>query len=226
MPKYTDDDIFDDGAPQVAKGFDRGIDYLDIAAKLKKGLKKNYKVLQDTESTANAKRFAGSRVIYIIIALLQLKNCSRISEAIVATKKFSVSKNLNERVVVKIAKSEKDLIDRKTKDKIHTKPRYRDMVFPVDLVDTKIFKYIVKTKYWTKFCEFDSPRKRVLDFLLGHYECNTHSLRYAGINYLLNVEKRDMNVVAKFVGHANVNQLVLYTQTKALDEIFDRKIVV
>ena len=50
-------------------------------------------------------------------------------------------------------------------------------------------------------------KKRVLDYLLRYFECNTHSLRYACINYLIYEKNLPLNTVAKLVGHVGLNQL-------------------
>lgn len=44
-----------------------------------------------------------------------------------------------------------------------------------------------------------------------NFECNTHSLRYAFINHMINVEQLPLNTIAKMIDHANIDQLVLYT---------------
>ncbi len=64
-------------------------------------------------------------------------------------------------------------------------------------------------------------KQRVLDFLLTNFKCNTHSLRYAFINYMLYEKKVEMTLVAKFVGHVDVSMLVRYSQNKNADNIFD-----
>nr|AVL93357.1 putative integrase [Zamilon virus] len=207
-------------AVKIKKGFDRNINFMKIKKKLLRALKVNCAIVNDKEESDYNKRISTTRIIYIIIALLQLRNCSRISEAVAAIKKFSVKKNLNERVLVKIAKSEKRIVDRKTKEVYETKPRYREMIFPLAWVDKKLFKKIIKDDQWAKFNNNKEPRKRVLDYLLNNFDCNTHSLRYAGINFMLNEKKVPMNIIAKFVGHVNTEQLVTYTQHQALDDVF------
>jgi len=64
-------------------------------------------------------------------------------------------------------------------------------------------------------------KRRTCDYLLRGFDCNTHSLRYACINYLLYDQKKEMAIVAKFVGHTGIAQLVRYTQLKESDKIFD-----
>ena len=64
-------------------------------------------------------------------------------------------------------------------------------------------------------------KKSICKYMNRKFNCNTHSLRYAFINYFLYIEKRPIPDVAKFVGHANINQLVTYTQRKNCEQIFD-----
>lgn len=43
------------------------------------------------------------------------------------------------------------------------------------------------------------------------FECNTHSLRYAFINHMINEHKMPLNTIAKIIGHANTNQLIIFS---------------
>lgn len=56
-------------------------------------------------------------------------------------------------------------------------------------------------------------------FLTRHYGWNTHSLRYALINYLAIEKKTPINLVSKLVRHKNMNQILTYTQNKHVDEL-------
>ena len=67
----------------------------------------------------------------------------------------------------------------------------------------------------------DKIKKRVLDHLLKYYSCNTHSLRYAYINFMIYNQKNEPSLVAKHVGHSNLNQLIRNTQNKQADKLFD-----
>jgi len=72
-----------------------------------------------------------------------------------------------------------------------------------------------------KLINSDSLNVAICKYMIHNFKCNTHSLRYASINYMLFKQKKSMCVVAKFVGHKNINQLVTYTQQKKCDQIFD-----
>ncbi len=197
--------------PKISQGFDRGIDYIDI----KKKLISKYNEIQDTiikldtdsKDYDSKKRIWNNKLIYCIISLIQLKNGCRIIEACKAIKLFFKDNDFKSKVVVKIAKSAAG----------GKKARFRKIAFPnwieFELTDDLInYLSLIRTV---------NLKQRVLDFLLKEFKCNTHSLRYALINYMLYVKKIEMGLVAKFVGHVNVNQLVTYTSNKNADGIFD-----
>lgn len=206
----------------VEHGFDRGIDFNVIKDKLIK----EYEIIRDQDvELDNEDKFYDRRkkmlihkMIYCIVALIQLRNGSRISEAVNAFKQFISKDNFNNKVLVKIAKSESTKYKKNTKEKFKTKARYRKIMFPIDWIeidnndDIKIYSDNIQNK---------KLQKRVLDYLLKYFDCNTHSLRYAFINHMLFDLGKEMAVVAKFVGHTNVQQLVTYTQQKQTDKMFD-----
>jgi hypothetical protein len=202
--------------PVVSKGFDRGVDYLPMKNKL-------IKKFDERSSKFLKKDFflkAGYAVTYLMIAMIQLRNGSRVGEAIAAFHEF-YNEGYTEKAVVKIEKSDRKFTD-KDGNPI-TKCRYRHMIFPINWFDAEIFdKVFAKlSKTHDKFIKTKINRHRILDFMQYHFSVNTHSLRYAFINYMLYVHNRPANDVAKFVGHTNTNQIVTYTQRKNCDQIFD-----
>jgi integrase len=208
---------------EINQGFDRGVDFKSIKEKLINDLDRNYENLQ-TEQDLYEKQCILNKLIYIMISLVQLRNGSRISESCNAMLKFMNTEDLTQKVHVKIAKSEGMKYNNKTKKKKMSKARYRKMMFPLDWINKDLFDDIKKQKP-IALCVKDSLlRQRVRDYLLKNQNCNTHSLRYACINYLIYDEKRPLNDVAKFVGHSNINQLVTYTQNINTDKIFDLNI--
>jgi integrase len=206
--------------PDIARGFDRNVDYKIMRKQLINSLMKELENLKT--ATDKTQRIVIHRIIYNLIAIIQLRNGSRISEAVDAMCKFNDGKKYNERMIVKIAKSETIKYKKDTGEQYTTKKRYRKIIFPKNWFDFTLIEpilddintYILNIKPLRL-------RKRVLDYLLKYHKCNTHSLRYACINYLLYSKKLEMGIVAKFVGHSNVNQLVTYTQLKNTDKIFD-----
>lgn len=213
---------------EIAKGFDRGVDFNDIKEKLIKDFKDT---LEDKLPRADDKyteKILCNRLVYCIIAMIQLINGSRISEACKAIIKFFELEEINDetRVVVKISKSEKLQYNRVTKKKYLSKARFRKMRFPNWIDEGEVDMLKIHTKYVKDCLGIDELllRQRVRDYLLKNFECNTHSLRYAFINYMLHDKQKPMNEVAKFVGHKNTNQICTYTQNKNVEKLFDMDI--
>ncbi|HEX4044820.1 MAG TPA: hypothetical protein VHZ76_04060 [Gammaproteobacteria bacterium] len=200
--------------PKVAVGFDRGVDYENMRGRLTKNIKELHKSYNE-----DPKKITLKRIIYSIIACIQLRNGARISEAVVAFCLF-IKKGAKHRVTVKISKSDGIKVnpDGTRKQK---KIRYRELMFPISWIDYNLFELVKKSKCARKLIETGRLKKRVLDYMLINFQCNTHSLRYAFINYMIYIENKPLNDVAKFVGHINTNQLTTYTQTKNTNKIFD-----
>jgi len=209
--------------PDIERGFDRNVDYLVMKRRLLKSLKKTMKNLGIVGP--KMKRILMNRIIYCLIAIIQLRNGSRISEAVTAMRLFIEADNFTDKVTVKIAKSETLKYKKDTGEQYMTKRRHRRIMFPMDWFDAnKILPILKGVNSYILHIKEDRLKKRVLDYLRKYHKCNTHSLRYACINYLLYIKKLEMGIVAKFVGHSNVNQLVTYTQLKNTDKIFDMDI--
>jgi integrase len=203
----------------ISRGFDRDVDYEDMKNKLISDMSTTFNNYNQLEPKYRGKkRICINRLIYIIIAMIQLRNGCRISEAVEAFRTF-VESGINDKAIVKIAKSESIKYDKKTQEKYITKPRYREIMYPVNWIENKEIIELLKKNMVTINHKF--LRKKVLDFMLTNYKCNTHSLRYAFINFMLNDKKCDMATVAKFVGHSDLNQLVRYTQLKKTRQLFN-----
>ncbi len=207
---------------KIAKGFDRGVDYREMKDKLIEGTKTIIsdieKIVDESPKSQYKKLNLRRKYIYTVISIIQLRNGSRISEAVNAFELFLEKGHLLEdKVNVKIAKS-KSTKYKKGGEKMKTKTRYRKIIFPLNWIDS-IYD-IENIRGYLEDYE-GNINKRVLDFLRMTYGCNTHSLRYAYINYMLYTEKKEMTVVAKFIGHSNINQLIRYTQCKESDKLFD-----
>lgn len=206
---------------EVAKGFDRNIDYLPIKDKLIKHYNNLILKLDNLDHTKDtyerSKKVVLANLIHTIIPMIQLRCGSRISEACNAFLIFCEN-GFDKKVTVKIAKSEG--IKYNKGKKYVSKPRYRHMIFP-DWIDIKNIEKDICER--VKDIKKDRLKKRVLDYLLRYFECNTHSLRYACINYLIYDQKLPLNTVAKLVGHVGLNQLTTYTQQKNVDKVFDIK---
>jgi len=205
---------------ELSKGFDRGIDYEPIKDKLIQHYQKlvdKLNSLDDADEDVYVRKMnlVLGNIIHTIIPMIQLRNGSRICEACNAFILFC-KKGFDKIVAVKIAKSES--VKYKKGKKYTTKARYRNIMFPdwIDISDLET-KIIDRAKTLPIY----RLKKRVLDYLLRYFECNTHSLRYACINYLIYEKKLPLNTVAKLVGHVGLNQLTTYTQQKNVDKVFD-----
>lgn len=218
------DDVFDvdnsDLEYEIARGFDRGVDYLPMKNKFIDEynlLLNKLENIDDNDCSSVVKTIRiKKRIVYLLISMIQLRNASRISEACDAIKYFDIRDAYNTKIIVKIAKSES--IKYKNGQKIVTKPRFRKMIFPTDWLTSFNRDYIRDALH---HIPFNRLKKRVLDYLLLNHKCNTHSLRYACINYLIYDMKRPLNDVAKFVGHVDLSMLTKYTQQKNCEKIFE-----
>lgn len=204
----------------IAKGFDREIDYKSI----KERLINEYNIVcdklqglsQENKSYNYDLRVLTNRKIYLLTALLQLKNGSRIIEACKTIKIFIKNNDLTKKVKVKIAKSE-CLKRGKDGKEFVTKKRVREMTFPkwINLdIDKNIQEHLDRIT-------ITQLKQRVLTMLIRDFKCNTHSLRYSFINYMLYEKKIEMGLVCKFVGHVDVSQLVRYTTLKNTQNIHE-----
>jgi len=130
------------------------------------------------------------------ILVLALVNGLRISEAIESYYMWLESNGAESRFNVKLAKS---------------RDRYRLCIVPgifdkVDLAATK---------------NLPRPRKQALNnFSRRNFGFNTHSLRYAFINYLLS-RGVDVPLVSKIVGHKNLDTILAYIQSKRAQETLE-----
>lgn len=210
--------------PKLIQGFDRGIEFSEIKDKLVDEYDKINDILiglKKRRGNKPKKMRLLNRLIYLMIAMIQLRNGSRISEAVEAVYKFLNSDNLAEKVIVKIAKSNSLKYKKDTKEVYHTRTRYRNMIFPANWLKIELIDHI---KNRLNNLDTDRLNKRVLDFLLRNFKCNTHSLRYSWINFMLYEKKKEIGIIAKIIGHSNLNQLVRYTQNVQADKIIDEDI--
>jgi len=196
-------------------GFDRGVDYEEMMNNFKKRINKVYDKYMDKKADINIKR-----LVYLVVASIQLANGSRISEAVKAFILF-LKYGIKSRVTVKVSKSGA-LKVMKNGEKKRTKVKGREMQWP-PWVESNIYQLLKDHKEGLikKIIDAGTLKKRTLDYLLINFNSNTHSLRYAFINHALYVWKRPINDVAKFVGHANTAQMVTYTQAKNANQLFD-----
>ncbi|MCX8166208.1 MAG: hypothetical protein N3D79_06460 [Acidilobaceae archaeon] len=163
-------------------GWDRGVDYEVMYKRLAKAVTKA----------------EGVGRCYAAIALTQLRNGARISEAIDAFMAFILSGG--EIVEVRVGKKRKE--------------EYRVMKIPPVILESRVREEcreltIVHGKLL---------RDRVRWWLRKHFNVNTHSLRYSFITYAL-MRGLDFAVVARMVHHANPSLLQRYVQRRVADDL-------
>jgi len=133
---------------------------------------------------------------YLVIALIQLRNGSRISEAIRSFKEWVRSSKTE--IYVRVSKK------KRVEDRLMIIPseveQYRlTCVELLDISDKAI-------------------RERVRATLYYYFKTNTHSLRYAFITYLL---RSGVNpaLVSKLIRHSRLDTLMHYIQVKESDRV-------
>jgi site-specific recombinase XerD len=137
---------------------------------------------------------------YLIIALIQLRNGSRISEAIRAFKEW-VKSNRTE-LYVRVSKKKRE--------------ETRLMIIPSEVAHYRL-QCVDLIGVSDK-----ALRNRVLATLHYYFKWNTHSLRYAFITYLL---RNNVNpaIVSKLIRHSRLETLMHYVQVKEAESVL-RKI--
>jgi site-specific recombinase XerD len=137
---------------------------------------------------------------YLAIALIQLRNGSRISEAIRAFKEW-IRSNRTE-IYVKVSKKKKE----ETRLMIIPNEIIHYRLYCVDLIDVNDIVL----------------RERIRATLHYYFKINTHSLRYAFVTHLL---KSNVNpaIVSKIIMHSKLDTLLHYVQIKHSEDVL-RKI--
>jgi len=162
------------------RSWDKGVDYIAT-----------YELI-----LRNIKRLQYPSRCYLVIALIQLRNGSRISEAVRAFKRWLLTGN--QEIYVEVSK------------KKH--PEARLMIIPRDIME-----------YRNECLELSALedkvlRERVRWALYYYLKLNTHSLRYSYITFLL---KEGVNpaLVSKLIRHSRIDTLLRYIQLKESDRV-------
>lgn len=215
VPKKSDTDSEEENKKipkKLVSGFDRGVTFSTIQENLIKEHKNVIASIDDKVKIDKPIKVLVNKIIYLTIAQIQLANGSRISEAIDALKEF-INNGTDKKVIVKLAKSHTIKII--NGEKKETKTRYRNIAYPnwwvldIDLIKDN------------PSLENDTLRMSAFHYLHKNFKCNTHSLRYAFINHMIYHEKKEPALIAKFVGHSNLNQIIRYTQHIESEKLFD-----
>jgi hypothetical protein len=174
--------------------WDYGLDYKDTYKKLIndiKSIRKEFK--QGNINTNKVKAFAN-----LITGLIQLRNGSRIGEAVSAINNFinDFSKNITEVLVQKQKGNSKN---------------YRKVILPEEITLNDL-------EYVKSYIEYRQGNKKnfiisLCRYFQEHYKFSTHALRYAWISFMA-LKNVPAQVIAKITGHKTLDILLHYTQKK------------
>ena len=137
---------------------------------------------------------------YDVILLVQLRNGSRIGEAVEAVKEFCRTKENAVRVRV-----EK-----------HKGTDTRLMVLPEELRNREGKDLLAKA--CIKLTKLKDAKDSVKVYCKHTYGFNSHSLRYAFITYLLS-KGVSPSFIARITGHRNLSHILTYTEMKTAEDI-------
>lgn len=167
---------------RVKSGWDAGLDYEETY----------HKILSHLNRTRNPKD---------VVLLIQLRNGSRVGEAIEALREFCETGKTE--VHVRVEK--------------HRDPRdQRLMVLPEELRKGQGRVVLESACSWLAGVE--SPKDAIKSYCRRTYGFNTHSLRYAFVTYML---KRGVSptIIAKITGHSTLEHILHYTERKTAEDL-------
>ena len=185
--------------------FDKKLDYEVIKEQIDK---KIFQLLEDLKNDYNEHKIKS--LSNCTIALIQLTNGSRISEAIKTTA-FFVKNQSKKSTYIKISKRKDDVL--------------RVMKLPIEINYhvLKLIEVVFNQYDISKENDLAKISSKVRTYLYDNFDkINTHSLRYALINYLCIKKNVPLNLVSKMVGHKNLNQLITYTQNHHVEDMLDK----
>jgi integrase len=141
-----------------------------------------------------------SRSPYDVVLLVQLRNGSRVGEAVEATVRFCEAGQ--DQVLVRVEK--------------HRDGDQCLMVLPEELRSGEGRRLLGEA--CSRLSALRNPKAAVKVYCRRAYGFNTHSLRYAFVSYLL---KRGVSpsIVAKITGHRSLDHILHYTEVKLAEEV-------
>jgi len=158
-------------------------------------LKRLYKEALKGQGSQNARK-----VVYLAILLIQLRNGSRVSEAIEGLLKF-LEEDKRE-VLVKVRKRKREI-------------EYRKMIIPQEIskihFERTVYRYLLIEDLKRTFKE--NPKKiveRVSNWARRHLGYSTHALRHAFITYYTQ-KGIAPQVLAKITKHKRIDHIITYT---------------
>jgi integrase len=145
----------------------------------------------------------GSGSPYDVVLLVQLRNGSRVGEAVEAVRQFCASGQVSSHLVLVRVEKHKD-------------NDLRLMVLPEELRSGEGRQLL--SEACSRLSALRNPKAAVKVYCRRAYGFNTHGLRYAFVSYLL---KRGVSpsIVAKVVGHRSLDHILHYTEVKLAEEV-------
>jgi len=156
--------------------WDRGLDYITVYNLILKHMR----------------RSRGKRKCYDSILLIQLRNGSRISEAVRAYIEYV--KTRNSEVKVLVSKKRREV------KRLMVIPSEVEICEELLLVDER--RLVDRLKHYS----------------LNTFNINTHSLRYAFITYLLKIGTNPA-IISKITKHSRLDLILTYTQEKVAEDV-------
>ncbi|ESQ26332.1 MAG: Phage integrase family [uncultured Acidilobus sp. OSP8] len=142
----------------------------------------------------------GSGGPYDVILLVQLRNGSRVGEAVEAVRQFcETGQNL---MLVRVEK--------------HKDNDVRLMVLPEELRSVEGRQLL--SEACSRLSALRSPKAVVKVYCRRTYGFNTYSLRYAFVSYLLK-KGVSPSIVAKITGYRSLDHILHYTEVKLAEEV-------
>jgi integrase len=141
-----------------------------------------------------------SRSPYDVVLLVQLRNGSRVGEAVEATVRFC--KSGQDQVLVRVEK--------------HRDGDQRLMVLPEELRSGEGRQLL--SEACAALSALRNPKAAVKVYCRRAYGFNTHGLRYAFVSYLLK-KGVSPSIVAKVVGHRSLDHILHYTEVRLAKEV-------
>jgi len=189
----------------MANAWDLGLDYERIYKRLVKELK---------EIRGRRGKRALARRTYLVVLLTQLRNGSRVGEAINA--------------VIEFYKQKKNIVEVRVEKK--KREEYRKMVLPKEITreDLEIAGprlLALVDKYNSREDLSDKEKNNRITATISNWakkylKINTHSLRYAFITYLIK-KGYPASLIAKMTHHSKLDMILNYTQQKTADKILE-----
>ena len=142
----------------------------------------------------------GSGSPYDVVLLVQLRNGSRVGEAVEAVMQFCASGQ--DQVLVRVEK--------------HKDSDLRLMVLPEELRSVEGRRLL--SEACSALSALRNPKAAVQVYCRRAYGFNTHSLRYAFVSYLLK-KGVSPSIVAKITGHRSLDHILHYTEVKLAEEV-------